>query len=165
MIKAMKAALAGFFGACLFVTGSIALASTAHANETCWAEAKLPAEYETVTEHRLIRPELRNAAGEVARPAEYRTYRVTRIVHPGTRVPFRVMCPAALTDDFVVSLQRALAARGYYQGGPSGRLDQATRKALRAFQGERGLPSGEVALATAQILGLVPYDTNAALDE
>ncbi len=135
----------------------------AGAAEGCWSVLRLPAEYETVTEQRRVVPEQRDGNGRLLRPAEYHTLRTTRQVRPAQEIPFRVVCPAQLTHDLVASLQRALAVRGYFAGKVTGRLDEATRAALRVFQGERGLPSGEVALATAQLLGLLPYDTRAAL--
>ncbi len=135
----------------------------AGAAESCWSVLRLPAEYETVTEQRLVVPERRDGSGRLLRPAEYHTLRTTRQVRPAQEIPFRVVCPAQLTTDLVASLQRALAARGYFAGAATGRLDEATRAAIRAFQDERGVPSDKLALATAQLLGLLPYDTSAAI--
>lgn len=69
---------------------------------------------------------------------------------------FRVPCPELMTSDFIATLQRALAARGHYNGPITGRADPATRDAVRGFQRAQGFDSPILTLDTAQRLGLVP---------
>lgn len=69
---------------------------------------------------------------------------------------FRVPCPELMTTDFIATLQRALAARGQYDGPITGQADRATRDAVRVFQRIQGFDSPILTLDTAQRLGLVP---------
>ena len=68
---------------------------------------------------------------------------------------FETMCQRELTLDFVSSLQRALAARGFYRGSITGEMDSATRAAIRRYQKPEGLDSGIIARETARRFGLV----------
>ena len=69
---------------------------------------------------------------------------------------FRVPCPELMTADFIATLQRALAAREFYDGPITGRADPATRRAVQAFQRAQGFDSPILTLDTAQKLGLLP---------
>ena len=71
---------------------------------------------------------------------------------------FRVPCPEVMTTDFIATLQRALAARGQYDGPITGRADPATRRAVQGFQKSHGFDSPILTLDTAQKLGLVPVN-------
>lgn len=71
-------------------------------------------------------------------------------------VAFRVPCVELLTREFINSLQRALAARGYYNASITGRLDPTTAEAVKAFQRARGFDSPILTLDTTQFLGLSP---------
>jgi peptidoglycan hydrolase-like protein with peptidoglycan-binding domain len=64
----------------------------------------------------------------------------------------RPMTPAAIA--FVETIQRALARVGYAKFEPTGRLDGATRSAIRAFERARGLEStGRISAALVDSLG------------
>ena len=57
--------------------------------------------------------------------------------------------------DFVRAAQQRLAQRNYYRGAATGTLDNATRRALFAFQIDNGLTgTGNLDGRTAQLLGL-----------
>ena len=73
-------------------------------------------------------------------------------------VAFRVPCPEQITQDFILSLQRSLAARGFYDGQVTGKSDAQTRAAVQAFQGANGFNSPILTLEAAQQLGLLPID-------
>jgi hypothetical protein len=61
-----------------------------------------------------------------------------------------------LPDQVIVSVQRALQERGYYDGGISGALSPATRRAISAFQQDEGLEvNGVVDGPTVYALGLI----------
>ena len=68
------------------------------------------------------------------------------------------MCEAALTPNFVSSLQRALAVRGFYQGPESGELNWRTRRAVRLYQMDQGINSAILSLESARQLGLSAYN-------
>lgn len=124
----------------------------------CWADAVTPAVYETDTVHRLVRAARPAKAGNPAEPAEYQTVTRQRIVKDRERVWFRTPCPATMTPDFIGSLQRALLARGYYEGPLTGEMDRPTKAALHRYQAPLGLDSPILALGTARELGLVRYN-------
>ena len=124
----------------------------------CWADDVTPAIIETVTEQVLVRPELRGAEGDVVQPAIFETKTAQRIVQDRRDVWFRTPCEAALTVDFVASLQRALKARGYYTDTLTGQLDAQTRRAIRQYQEPLGLNSERLSLAAARRLGIAAGD-------
>ncbi|MGR3541662.1 MAG: peptidoglycan-binding domain-containing protein [Hasllibacter sp.] len=79
-----------------------------------------------------------------------------RIEAERREVWFESPCPPAMTEAFVASLQRALTARGLYEGPIDGRMSQRTRLAVRAYQDPLGLPSGTLSMEAARSLGLAP---------
>ncbi|HGG64220.1 MAG TPA: peptidoglycan-binding protein [Rhodobacteraceae bacterium] len=70
---------------------------------------------------------------------------------------FQTPCPDALDMEFIKTLQRALKARGLYDGEIDGTLGTGTRKAIRMYQAAHGLDSDVLALDTARQLGLIAY--------
>lgn len=123
---------------------------------TCWSRAARPAVVETVTDQVLVRPEERDPDGAMTAPAQFRTETRQRILREREVAWFERPCENELTPDFAASLQRALKARGAYDGPVTGRLDAATGAALRRWQVARGGPDSPVpARATAEALGLV----------
>ena len=120
---------------------------------TCWGRSIIPAVIETVTHQR------RETNADAAAPALYTTDMHARILRPRSESWFRAMCPEELTPDFIAQLQRALAARGHYDGAASGRIDSATSAAIGRFQGaEMDIDSVRLSRAAAQRLGLVAVD-------
>lgn len=122
---------------------------------TCWAEDVTPAVIETVTRQVVVQPKAGTAPGA---GVVYHTETHQKIVKEREAIWFRTPCPEAITPEFVASLQRALAVRGYYGGPVSGSLDRPTRQAVRAFQRPLGLNSGLLSLNAAQQLGIAAYD-------
>ncbi len=129
---------------------------------TCWGKQVRPAIIETVTEQALTRPAEVLADGTVTRPATYKTETHQKIVRERQESWFRVPCEADMTGDFVASLQRALAVRGYYVWPVSGNMDARTRAAVRRFQAPQGLDSGILSLASARQLGLAVVEPDDA---
>lgn len=121
---------------------------------TCWDNVATPAVIETVTEQVLIAPASYNTDGTLYRAAQYRTEVRQVIVEERRENWFQTPCPAEMTAEFIASLQRALAARSAYHGQITGRLDRATRTAIRRWQNARGLDSASLSLETARDLGL-----------
>ncbi|MBD3662481.1 peptidoglycan-binding protein [Sulfitobacter sp. TSTF-M16] len=126
------------------------------AEGTCWGRTVSPAVVQTVVKQVQVKPAQVNPDGTVAAPPKYRTEERQEIVTPRVDNWFETPCGNVLTPEFYASLQRALAARGYYGGTATGVFDPPTRAAMRNYQRENGGPDSPVlALATARLLGLV----------
>ncbi len=106
----------------------------------CWANDRIRAVTETRVE-------------PVAGSAEQRVHEV--VLRPAEDRLFAVPCPEQIDEAMIASLQRALAARGYYGGPISGGWDAATSEAVRRYQAPLGLDSGVLSLQAAQQMGLV----------
>lgn len=125
---------------------------------TCRARETIPAVYEQVMgEVQVVQAELA-PDGTVLRPPVYRRDLVPRIVRPRSELVFEAPCPDRMTPDFIASVQRALAARGYFAGNVTGTMDAPTAAAIRRYQAERGLDSPRLSLETARALGLIAVD-------
>jgi hypothetical protein len=123
----------------------------------CFGRHTTPAIVETVTEQVLVQPPQINADGSVSYPATYRTETRQEIVRERKELWFETPCSEALTPDFIGSIQRALAARGVYNGTITHRMDRGTRRAIRAYQKAQGLDSDILSLAAARKLGLIAH--------
>ncbi|KAA8609326.1 hypothetical protein AL036_04570 [Salipiger aestuarii] len=125
------------------------------ADGTCQAREVTPAVYEHVMgEVQVIQAEIAED-GTVIRPPIYRRAPVPRVVTPREELIFASPCPEQFTAEMVATLQRALAARGYFDAEISARLDAPTTAAIRTWQAQRGLPSGQLSLETARALGIL----------
>lgn len=124
------------------------------ASGTCWGRDETPARLETATEDGIIQPAVRAPDGSVLVPAGTRPITRQRIAKPRAEIWFETPCPQDLTPDTLASLQRALAARGLYDGAVTGELDPATRAAIRRYQRPFGLDSDVLSLEAARRLGL-----------
>ena len=125
------------------------------ADGTCQAREVVPAVYEEVMgEVQVVQAEIAED-GTVIRPPIYRRQPVPRVVSPRGEQRFEVPCPELVTPELVASLQRALAARDYYAGPVTSQMDRATVAAIRKYQTERGLESGQLSVETARTLGLI----------
>ncbi len=134
------------------------------ADGSCSTREVTPAVYEQIMgEVQVVQADIAED-GTVIRPPVYRRAPVPRIVRPRAEIRFAAPCPETMTPDFVASLQRALAARGYLDGAVSGQIDAATSAAIRRYQSERGLESDQVSLETARALGLVAVPRDAQAD-
>lgn len=122
---------------------------------TCWGRNVTPAVIETVTQQVMMQPAEVLADGTVQRPALFKTETLQQIVTPRRETWFETPCPAQMTPELVMSLQRALAARGQYHGSAHGEMDRGTRAAVRRYQADQGLDSGVLSLAAARKLGLI----------
>lgn len=121
----------------------------------CWGRDTIPAVIETVTDTVLVQPEVRDAEGKVIAPASYKSEARQRMVHDREQVWIRTPCYNQLTPDTIITLQRALKARGYYLMPLTGELDDATQSAIRRYQAEHGLDTPVLSLRAAETLGLV----------
>lgn len=130
---------------------------------TCWSTATTPAIIETVTHQILQQPAEVQADGTILRPATYKTETRQEIVRERQETSFQTPCPPALTEEFIASLQRALAARGLFSGPVSGQMDARTRAAVRNFQSPEGIDSGTLSLKAARNLGLLVAEVPAEI--
>lgn len=113
----------------------------------CWHSEERPAQFETVTVQRLD-----PSQGIVSESRQ-------RELRPRSRIWFRIPCPpeAGAADLFYASLQRALKARGLYEGPVTGEPDSATEAALQRYQAAAGLDSPVLSRAAALSLGLIAH--------
>lgn len=125
---------------------------------SCWARDVTPAVVETQTAQVEVQPAILNPDGSLLAPAIYATETQQQIVKPRQEHVFETLCTEEITPEFVSSLQRALQARGRYQGPITGEIDAATETALRLFQRDQGLETGLLTLATARALGLAAIE-------
>ena len=77
------------------------------------------------------------------------------MVRDRREVWIRTPCYDQLTPDTILTLQRALRARGYYLGALDGTLSAGTLTAIRRWQADHGLDTKVLSLKAAQMLGLV----------
>ncbi|SFS69891.1 Putative peptidoglycan binding domain-containing protein [Sulfitobacter marinus] len=132
---------------------------TGAAPGTCWGRTVSPAVIETVTEQVQVQPAQISSTGEVQAFPIYRTETRQQIVKPRVDNWFETPCAAQMTPEFVETLQRALEARGVYDGEISGNYDAPTRAAMRVYQISAGGPDSPVlALSAARQLGLIAVD-------
>ncbi|KUF12246.1 peptidoglycan-binding domain-containing protein [Pseudoponticoccus marisrubri] len=128
------------------------------ADGTCRAREATPAVYEHVMgEVQVVQAEIAED-GTVLRAPVYRRAPVPRIVRPRGEFTFEAPCPEVMTQEFIASVQRALAARGYFAGNVNGQLDAPTATAIGKYQTERGLESDQLSLETARALGLIAVE-------
>lgn len=122
----------------------------------CWGF--IAGETRTELEEQLIEvePPKQVAESDEITPPVFRKESVpVEITDPG--LSFRRVCDTDLPP-LVAALQRALDARGIYQGAITGEMDAATRDAVRRYQADQGLDSAVLSLAAARQLGLVAVD-------
>ena len=122
---------------------------------SCWGRDVTPAVVETVTENILLHPAELGSDGQIRRPPVYKTETRQTVVQPRRENWFEVPCADQLTPDFIASLQRALAARGHYNGPPTGTIDLRTRQAIHRFQRSEGFDNPTLTVAAARKLGLI----------
>jgi hypothetical protein len=125
------------------------------APDGCWVQDIAPAELETVTRQIEVAPARYAEDGSLISPARFRTETVQVIKTERQQLLFETPCPDALTPDLISTLQRALEARGLYRGPINGVMDLPTRRAVRRYQNNNGLPSGLLSIQTARGLGLL----------
>ncbi|NRB05766.1 MAG: peptidoglycan-binding protein [Rhodobacteraceae bacterium] len=121
---------------------------------SCWGKVESAAVVETVQRKVLVQPAQITSDGIIQAPPVYRDEDQTRIVKPRQATWFETPCNAQMTEGFVASVQRALTARGLYNGPVNGRMDARTRAAVRRYQAAEGLDSGILSVAAARKLGL-----------
>ncbi|MEM6941572.1 MAG: peptidoglycan-binding domain-containing protein [Pseudomonadota bacterium] len=125
---------------------------------TCWGKTVTPAVVERISERIEVTPAEVSSDGTITRLPEYRTEERQVIVTPRRSNWFQTPCAEVYTPEFTASLQRALQARGLYQGPITGTLDAATNAAVGQLQQQDGLKSPVMSLETARRLGLIAVE-------
>ncbi|MEL6563194.1 MAG: peptidoglycan-binding domain-containing protein [Pseudomonadota bacterium] len=142
---------------------SLASAPPGAAPGTCWDKTVTPAVVETQSRRVELQPAQISSDGRVQSPPIYKTEAQQIVVQPRRENWFEIPCAAVLTPDFVASLQRALQARGYYNGPATGEIDLRTRQAIHRYQRSEGFDNPTLTVAAARKLGLIaveqPTDT------
>ena len=130
--------------------------------DQCFAHQVTPAIIETITHKTELTParvavDIETGETEIVRPATYDTQTQRNVLREREELFFETICPQHYTQRFVESLQRALAARGFFSGVPSGWLDEETHLAIRHYQKQRGLDSSLLSLETVEAFGLISH--------
>ena len=122
----------------------------------CFGRDVTPAQTHTVTDQELVKEEVLAPDGRVLEPAVYQTVTNQQIIRERREVLFEVVCPSEMNSGFIASVQRALAARGFYQAPITGVMDDTTTAAVRLYQRQQtGVDSPLLSVDAAKVLGLV----------
>ena len=150
--------------------------STKVVTKPAWTETVvIPAVYKTVKKKVMVKPP------QIVRtpiPAEYKTIEVKKVATPpqenvieipavydtvvqqekvsDAEMKWRpILCETNTTSDIVSRIQRALDGAGYNPGAIDGALGSATMSALKAYQQDNGLASGQLTMETLKKLGVL----------
>lgn len=85
----------------------------------------------------------------------YKTETRQQVVQPRRETWYEIICDADVTPEFIASVQRALEARGFYDGQITGEMDARTKNAIGRYQATEGLDSKTLSIAAARKLGLI----------
>lgn len=110
----------------------------------CFITDVTPTRIETVIEHIEVEPGV------------YETSQRQDVVKKRETITFQTLCPESMTPERIATLQRALQARGHFNGAISGTLDVATTTAIQNFQRDLYPDSRFLSFEAAQNLGIIP---------
>jgi len=146
------------------VTRAIATPPPGSNPDACWGRDATQSVYEDVEQDILVQPAQVDADGTVRQPPIYRKEIRPQVVVPGREIWFEVPCAEDMTPEFIMSVQRALQVRGFYNGSHSGKMDARTLRAIRKYQAPQGLDSSVLSLAAARKLGLAALPRDQQID-
>ncbi|TDT74819.1 putative peptidoglycan binding protein [Litoreibacter halocynthiae] len=124
----------------------------------CWGHIPGPQITQIVTDIVVATPAQTGPNGEELSPAIYREVTRPQTFNEGDGRWFTRTCDADMTPEFVMTLQRALSARGIYRGDINGVMDQRTLRAVHEYQTPQGLDSAILSQSAAQQLGLIAVE-------
>ena len=129
-------------------------------NGACWHQ--LPGETVTETKEELVetRPAQFDAAGNEIAPAVFGKRQVETETALGNGAWFRKICTPTLSPEFISSLERALAARGYFKGRVTGTLSNRLKTAIQLYQSDAGLDTSVPSHAMGFRFGLLTDEEN-----
>ncbi|HOJ90607.1 MAG TPA: peptidoglycan-binding domain-containing protein [Saprospiraceae bacterium] len=115
-------------------------------------EMPIEASYKTITRRVMVEPE---TVREEVVPATYKTVKERRLVRSGGfTVWTEILCEGKTTNSKLSSVQRALQAKGYNVGTIDGKMGLKTQTALKQYQTDMGLPTGNLNIETLKSLGV-----------
>ena len=112
---------------------------------------EIPAQYKTVKVRKLVSsPQTRR----IEIPEEYQTVTKRRMVAEGRMAWRPILCETNAKRPMVRNIQRALDRAGHSPGPIDGIIGRQTTSAIRSFQKAKGLPTGNLTVATLHALGV-----------
>ena len=114
-------------------------------------EVEIPAVYKNITVTKLVQP------AEVKRvtiPEKYSSITKRQMVSPSKVVWKKVVCQSHMGLSTVEGVQRALKAKGLYNGPIDGIYGRLTKEAVKAYQKQNGLAVGGLTHETMKSLGV-----------
>ncbi len=112
----------------------------------------VPAQYETIRVRKIVRPAQER---RIPVAATYKTVTKQRKVSDEQLEWREILCETNTTPDVIRRVQAALREAGYSPGLVDGVMGAQTISALRAYQVDQGLPSGQLTMATIRRLGVI----------
>jgi hypothetical protein len=110
----------------------------------------IPATYKTVEVTKLIKPE---TTQKTVIPATYKTVSKQVKVSDQSVKWMPVLCKSSMTVETISKIQRALTKAGF-NTPVTGRLDEATKKSVEAYQKKNGLIVSGLSMDTLKDLGI-----------
>ncbi len=133
-------------------------------SDRCWGHEP-PGEITEIVDQLIeVQPAQIDADGREITPAIFRNTPTPKTGPDGAGRWFERVCDITLTPPFIMSLQRALAARGLFEGKFTGALDNPTRAAITTYQAQQGLNSDLPSVAMARQLGLLAIELQGVTD-
>ena len=112
-------------------------------------------EVEAVYAMKKVMVEVEPARSEtITHPAIYKDVTRQNIKRGAEPVWLEVLCERNANPALVRDVQKALKARGYFQGPVTGTLGQQTIQAMQKFQADQGLAQGQVSMESVRALGI-----------
>lgn len=111
----------------------------------------IPAEYKTIKVRKMVTPAREN---KIKIPAEYGTITERQLVTKASLQWQPILCETNTTPKVIHNIQAALNKAGYDAGTVDGVLGQQTMAALKKFQIDNGLASGNITMESLKKLGV-----------
>lgn len=132
--------------------------------DSCWGVEETPAVIEETVQSIVLQPAQMTADGTVLSPPVTKQEVQQKIIRERKETWFETLCEDELTPDFIASLQRALIARGLFDGEIDGTMTSQLGFSIRRYQGPQGLDSSILSRAAARQMGLVLYKPTAVAE-
>lgn len=112
-------------------------------------EIVIPAKYDTVKVRELVSP---GSANTIVVPAEYKTVATRKLVQESSLEWREILCETNTSNGVVSRLQTALNEAGYDAGVADGILGNRTLLAVKKFQSDNDMASGQLTLKVLEKL-------------
>ncbi len=114
-------------------------------------EIVIPARYETVKVRKLVTPA---STRTIEIPAEYKEVPTRKLTVPSSLEWREILCETNTSPGVIKRLQSALNEAGYDAGTPDGVLGGRTMDAVKKFQRDNNLASGQLTMKVLDKLGV-----------